>query len=249
MSGAAPRLYSDLAWLWPFVSPPANYVEEVATFRARFRRHGVPDGGRVLHLGCGGGSIDHHLQHFYRVTGVDVSEPMLAHARRLNPDVDYRVGDIRTCRLDATFDAVLAHDAVSYMTTEDELAAVYATAAAHLRPGGVLVALPEEIPERTRHDRHHVETHDADGRHVTIVQLSHDPDPTDTTLENVFLFVIREQGDLRVEVDRHVNGVFPLARWLALIEAAGFEAAAEPWELTDWPAHEVPLPLITAVRR
>lgn len=35
------------------------------------------------------------------------------------------------------FDAVLAHDAISYMLTEDDLRAVFATARAHLRPGGL----------------------------------------------------------------------------------------------------------------
>ena len=58
----APRLYTDLASLWPLVSPPEDYPEEVESFRERFQRHGVPDGAAVLHLGSGGGSIDYHLK-------------------------------------------------------------------------------------------------------------------------------------------------------------------------------------------
>src|SRR6202011_5931500 len=71
------RLYSDLAWLWPFVSPPDAYVEEVETFRRRFARHGVPDGASVLHMGSGGGSIDYQLKRYYRVTGFDISPQMV----------------------------------------------------------------------------------------------------------------------------------------------------------------------------
>src|SRR3712207_7142444 len=41
---ATPRLYGDLASLWLLFSPPSEYAEEVETFRARFRRHGVADG-------------------------------------------------------------------------------------------------------------------------------------------------------------------------------------------------------------
>ena len=105
MSQPTPRLYSDLASLWRVFSPPEDYIEEAATFRARFRRHGVPDDGTLLHLGSGGGSVDFHLKQHYRVTGVDISASMLAGARDLNPEVDYTLGDIRDVRLDLTFDA------------------------------------------------------------------------------------------------------------------------------------------------
>src|SRR3712207_9202645 len=99
---STPRLYGDLAFLWSLFSPPEEYVEEVETFRARLLRHGVPDGGAVLHLGSGGGSIDYHLKRHYRVTGVDLSPAMLAHARGVNPEVEYLHGDIRDARLGRT---------------------------------------------------------------------------------------------------------------------------------------------------
>lgn len=246
---AGPRLYGDLVSLWPLVSPPENYPEEVATFRARFRRHGVGDGARVLHLGSGGGSIDFNLKQFYRVTGIDVSEGMVAHARRINPDVEYHVGDIRTHRLARTFDAVLVHDAIAYMTSVDELEAVYRTAAAHLAPGGVMVALPEELPARVAKPHSEAETIVAAGRAVTIVQAVYDADPQDHRFENTFVFLVHEGDDLRVEVDRHANGVFAIDEFVAAIEAAGFEATVDDWELSDWEPGVEPLPLITAVLR
>lgn len=230
------------------MSPPESYVEEVATFRTRFLRHGVQDGARLLHLGSGGGSIDYHLKQWYDVTGMDLSPAMVAHASRLNPEVRYHVGDMRTLRLAERFDGVLVHDAISYMTTLDDLVAVYRNAAAHLPIGGVMVALPEEIPERVAQARADVETHIDAHRRVTILELDHDPDPTDHTFENLFVFLIWEDGDLRVEVDRHINGVFALDEFVGAMEAAGFDASVEEWELSDWEEDEVPLPLITAVR-
>jgi SAM-dependent methyltransferase len=241
------RFYDDLAWLWPLVSPAEDYAEEAATFRARFARHGVVDGGNILHLGCGGGSLDFQLKQHYRVTGIDLSEAMLAQARRINPDVAYHVGDMRTARLGRMFDAVLVHDAIAYMTSRAELDSVYATAAAHLRPGGVLIALPEEIRERAAPppaiDRY------ADGeRAVWMAEISHDTDPADNVCEQIYVFVIRDADGVRAEVDRHVTGVFELQDFVDAIEAAGFAAVVEPWELS-WPPDEVPLPLITAVLR
>ena len=41
---------------------------------------------------------------------------MLELSRTLNPDCEHLEGDMRTLRLGRTFDAVLIHDAVMYMT-------------------------------------------------------------------------------------------------------------------------------------
>jgi SAM-dependent methyltransferase len=246
---ASHRFYDDLAWLWPVVSPAADYAEEVGTFRARLTRNGVADGSRVLHLGCGGGSIDYNLARNYRVTGVDMSAAMLEQARRVNPDVDYVQGDMRSVRLERTFDAVLVHDAISYMTSRDELVQVYRTAATHLRPGGVLIALPEEIRERVTHPPH-IAKYDAGERTVWMAELSHDPDPRDNTFEDIYVFIIRESdGSVRAVTDRHTHGVFEIGDFLGAIDEAGFDARAEPWELTEWGEDEIPLPLITGVLR
>jgi len=245
---ANPRLYDDLVGLWPFVSPPENYVEEVATFRRRLDRHGVSAGARILHLGSGGGSIDFHLKQGYRVTGVDISAAMLAHSASINPEVEYVQGDMRSVRLGRTFDAVLVHDAVSYMTSVEDLERVYRTAAAHLAPGGLLIALPEELRSRLAPDEPEVDTHRVGDRVVTVIEFDYDEDPSDHEFETVFVFVIREQGRVRVELDRHRGGVFDLEDFLGAIERAGFDARAEPWELSDWtPGRE--MPLITAIRR
>jgi SAM-dependent methyltransferase len=242
-----PRLYGDLARLWPVFSPPEEYAEEVATFRARFTRLGVPDGGSILHLGSGGGSIDYHLKQWYRVTGVDLSGEMIAIARRLNPEVEYVRGDIRTVRLDRSFDAVLVHDAISYMTSVGELRAVYRTAGGHLRMNGVMLALPEELRERLARQEPTVETRVSGSTVLTVMETSYDPDPRDHSFESVYVFLIREGRELRVELDRHINGVFELDEFLEAIRSAGFSATAERWELSEW-GDGPELPLIVAVR-
>jgi SAM-dependent methyltransferase len=245
---AEARLYGELSELWRYVSPPENYVEEVATFVTRFRRHGVPDGGRVLHLGSGGGSIDYHLKQTYAVTGVDVSQEMLAYARRINPEVVYLEGDIRTVRLGKTFDAVLLHDAISYMTSIEELEMAYRTASAHLEVAGVMVTLPEELRTRLANNAPEVSTESDGSKTVTMIEVVHDEDPSDHQFENTFVFLIREASDLRVEVDRHINGVFELEEFTGAMQSAGFETFVEDWELSDWtPGQE--MPLITAIRR
>jgi SAM-dependent methyltransferase len=244
---AQPRLYGDLAWVWPFVSPPEEYDEEAAELRATFARHGVGDGARVLHLGCGGGSIDWHLKQHYRVTGVDLSAGMLAHARRVNPEVEYQQGDMRDVRLGRTFDAVLVHDAIAYMLTGADLRAAYRTAAAHLAPGGVLLATPEQVQERFQQHRTEAYTRSDGARTVTVTIVDSDPDPTDNTCKETFCFLIREGDRLTVEVDEHDAGIYPLAEFAAAIEEAGFAVHAYPVGLPILSEGEA-YPLIVGVR-
>lgn len=70
----------------------------------------------------------------------------------ISPVEDYAeeaayIADMRSLRLDETFDAVLVHDAIDYMTTEHDLAAAFETAAAHLQPSGQLLIVPDDTAE------------------------------------------------------------------------------------------------------
>ena len=59
-----------------------------------------------------------------------------------------------------------------------------------------------------------------------------DPDPGDTAYLADFAFLLRERdGSIRALADRHVEGLFPRERWLALLTAVGFEARPAPLAL------------------
>ena len=180
MTPESNRLYADLAHLWPLMSPPEDYADEGACWRRELHKRLGPGRARILELGTGGGHLLHHIADGYDMTAVDLSDAMLAHSRRLNPKVTHHVGDMRTVRLGETFDAVLIHDAIDYMTTEDDLRAAFATARAHLRPGGLFLTAPDDyvetfIPPRVWH-----ETRRANGEELTFVEYSTDMDPNDT---------------------------------------------------------------------
>lgn len=230
-----PRLYADLAELWPLVSPPEEYAGEAAFYRQCFAELGVPDGAALLHLGSGGGSLDWQLKAHYRLTGVDRSAPMVTHARQVNPEVEYLVGDMCDVRLGRLFDAVLIHDAIGYLQTPAELAAVYATAAAHLAPGGALVSVTEHLRERFEQHRVTWDTHTDGQRAVTTIQVDYDRDPTDWQFETTFLYLIHEGDTTRVEFDPHVSGLRTLDDLIAAAQAAGFST-----QTRLLPAEEVP---------
>jgi len=219
----ARRLYADLAWTWPIISPPEDYVEEAEGFCHLIREYARIPARTVLDLGCGGGHNDATFKRHFEVVGVDVSEPMLSLARSLNPEVEYVVGDMRTVRLGRAFDAVVIADSIDYMLTEADLRAAFETASAHLRPGGVLVTYAEHEPETFRQNRTSATTRSRGDVEITLVENSYDPDPADGTFEFTIVYLIRRGGILDVHVDRHLSNLFPLETWRRNLRSSGLD--------------------------
>ena len=224
------RLYTDLAHLWPVISPPEEYLVEAQEWLdvIRDRLDVAPSPGQslptLLELGCGGGHLLSHLTAYFITEAVDISPQMLEISRRLNPQTLHHVGDMRAFRLGREFDVVVIHDAVNYMITEDDLRAAIETAAAHLNPGGLVLLAPDCVQETFSGPRVVEWTREAEDRSVTFIEYVGKPRDGSTSVESVFIFVIDEGGELKVEVDRHMGGLFPAETWLNLLEAEGLDA-------------------------
>ena len=141
------RLYSDLAHLWPIISPPEEYLVEAQEWlevirgTAGYRSNAADRESRptLLELGCGGGHLLSHLTAHFITEAVDISTQMLEISRQLNPQTLHHVGDMRDVRLGRAFDVVAIHDAINYMTTADDLRAAIATAEHYIfNPGGAI---------------------------------------------------------------------------------------------------------------
>lgn len=217
-----PRLYSDLAYLWPIISPPHEYGEEAGYWRRALQRKLGPGRHQILELGVGGGHNLSHLTRDFQAAAVDLSPQMLQLSMTLNPDVDHHLGDMRTVRLGRTFAAVLVHDAISYMLTEKDLKATLETAKGHLRPGGVLLIAPDWVRESFPGSRVLHWSREQGEVAVTVEEYLHDPDPADTEIESIFSYTIKENGSVRLERDTHTMGLFPKDLWTQLMEEAGF---------------------------
>ncbi|HEV2755009.1 MAG TPA: class I SAM-dependent methyltransferase [Actinomycetota bacterium] len=237
------RLYSTLAAWWPLLSAPEEYAEEAEVY-ATLLEQGPGPVEDVLELGSGGGNNASHLKHRFRMTLTDVSAEMLEVSRRLNPECEHVTGDMRTLRLGRTFDAVFVHDAICYMTTEADLAAALATIAAHCSPGGRFVIAADEVSETFAPSTSHG-GHDGGGRSLRYLEWSHGPAAGSTRYEVDYVLVMRTGEDVTVEHDRHVNGLFPRATWLGLMNEAGLDPRSAPHTFSDGSSCEV----FTGVRR
>lgn len=221
-----PKLYAELAEWWPLMSAPADYAEEAAFYAEALARACASPPRTMLELGSGGGNNASHLKARFALTLVEPSAGMLAVSRALNPDCEHVPGDMRTVRLGRQFDAVFVHDAVAYMTTEADLRQAIETAFVHCKPGGAALFAPDAIRETFQPATDHG-GHDGPGRALRWVSWTWDPDPSDTTYVTDYGYLLRmEDGTMRAEHDRHVEGLFARADWLRLLTEAGFDPRA-----------------------
>ena len=228
MTEPQPRFYDELAEWWPLFSPPEHYAEEADDLLRRLPPMNTPGRPTLLELGCGGGSLASHLKTHFDLTLTDRSPGMLAVSRALNPDCEHFVGDMRTLRLAREFDVVLIHDAIMYATDAASLRAALETAAAHCRAGGTVVVLPDYVRETFTPGTEEGGNDASDGRGLRYLEWCWDPDPNDDTYVVDYAFLLRDvSGEVRVVHDRHVEGLFPRARWFEWFEAAGLSAQSD----------------------
>ena len=227
------RLYDEFAHMWPLISPPEHYTVEAMYWRETLREKLGPGRHNILELGVGGGHNLSHLTSEFDATAVDLSDKMLANSRRLNPSVKHHLGDMRTVRLGKLFDAVLIHDAIGYMLTENDMRAAFDTARAHLRPGGVFITTPDDFTETFPGTwvSHHSEK--CDDLEFTFIEYNYDADPTDNTVQSMFFYIWNRGGELTIERDFHVTSLYPIATWERLMSEAGFSVEKRPY-----PVHE-----------
>jgi SAM-dependent methyltransferase len=240
------RMYTDLAWLWPVLSPKEDYVEECEFIAGAIKQHARVVPRTLLHLGTGGGHNDYTLKRHFEVTGVDMSPAMLDLARGLNPEVEYLEGDMRDVRLGRQFDAVIILDSIGYMLTEEDLRRALATGYDHLRPGGVFLTVVESDPAAFVQNKTKAWTHGRGDVELTFIDNYYDPDPGDSTYECTFVYLIRERGRLRIETDSHLCGIFPMETWLDSFKSVGFEAKELEFKFPG--EEETPFPVLLGMK-
>jgi SAM-dependent methyltransferase len=234
MSASQPlRLYSEFAAWWPLLSAVEDYAEEAAFYQKELLAAHGDSPKTLLELGSGGGNNASFLKAHFDMVLVDPSAGMLEVSRALNPECEHMLGDMRSVRLGREFDCVFIHDAICYMTTEDDVRRALETAYVHCRPGGAALFAPDHVRETFRTSTDHG-GEDADGRGMRFVEWTWDPDPSDTTYVVDYGFLMRERdGSVTVGHDRHVEGLFARGDWLRLIGEVGFEGRSVPFDHSE----------------
>lgn len=228
-----PKMYQELSEWWPLLSAPADYAEEAEFYGRALRDACERPPVTMLELGSGGGNNASHLKAHFTPTLVDPSPGMLSVSRALNPGFEHIVGDMRSVRLGREFDVVFVHDAIVYMLTEQDLQQAVETAFIHCKPGGAALFAPDHVRENFSGSTDHG-GHDGEHRALRYLEWTWDPDPADSTYIVDYTYTLRERdGSVRVEHDRHTEGLFSRADWIRVLSAAGFRPAVLPFDHSE----------------
>jgi trans-aconitate methyltransferase len=232
-------MYGAAARWFHLITAPAEYEEESAVYQGLLEEAGVPVGGTLLELGSGGGNNASHLKAHFQLTLTDLSGEMIEVSKLINPELEHIEGDMRTLRLGREFDAVFAHDAIDYMIEEPDLRSAMETAFVHTKPGGAALFVPDDVRETFKPRTDHGGNDDG-ARGARYLEWSWDPDPTDHSYVTDYALMLRdENGDLEIEYDQHVLGLFSRDDWMMWLKEAGFSPQVRVVDLGEPEPSEV----------
>ena len=139
------KLYSTLASYYSILNPSGIYDAEVWHYLSVIQER-TDSLRRILELGSGVGAMAESFPSNFDVTLVDISEKMLNESRLRNPQKEHVCCDIRhisMSHIKEKVDAILLHDAVMYLTTEEDLYQTFVSTKNCLREGGVFFIVPD----------------------------------------------------------------------------------------------------------
>jgi SAM-dependent methyltransferase len=215
-------MYERLAGWFHLLTPPSEYAAEAVEALGLLEAHAGGPVRTILELGSGGGNMASHLSGRLDMTLVDLSPAMLDVSRTINPCAEHLVGDMRSVRLGRTFDAVIIHDAIVYMTSGSDLRDALATAFTHLRPGGAAIFLPDWVLDTYQPRTEHGGT-DEGRRGLRYLEWDRPREPDGHTVLTDYVIVTRDGDEVSVYHDVHTLGIFERATWLRSLEEVGFE--------------------------
>jgi SAM-dependent methyltransferase len=215
--------YEELAWVDLLLASPESCSDDVEAFCRIIEENSLIETKSLLHLASGAGIYDYTFKRHFQVTGIDISDGMLAVAHELNPEVHYIKGDMRTTELGCLFDAVVIPDAIAYMTTRSDLQQALATAVKHLKPGGVLFIVAHTRDEFRENNFTYCGSRD--DLEVTVFENNYILKPSGDQYEATIIYLIRRAGELQVYTDRHLLGLFGLETWQDLLNSLGLKVS------------------------
>lgn len=129
--------YTDFAKFYDqIMGDRSALIERVRGYVRRY----LPDAGSLLELGCGTGAVLAGLADGLQVTGIDLSQEMLAATKTHLTGANLLQADITEFSLGTTFDVVICvFDTLNHLPTFDAWLAMFRQVDAHLAEGGLFV--------------------------------------------------------------------------------------------------------------
>lgn len=222
--------YGRFAEVYDRLMADMPYEEWTAFAEEAWRRYGGGKLERVVDLGCGTGNISLPLAaQGYEVTGIDLSETMLAIAQNktvahppLKGNVQWVCQDMRRWSVPDSVDAVVSFcDCLNYITEQKEVMQVLQATYDQLRPGGMF--LFDVLSVRQFEEYANTQPFAYDEEDIAYIWFSDFDEGRKEIEHQLTLFVRQENGGLFERVDEaHVQRAYDIT-WLAqCLRDAGF---------------------------
>ena len=130
---------------------------------------------------------------------------------------------MRTFQLNAKFDVVMAMDMIMYNLTYPDLKKTLQNFSNHLKVGGLLLFYVENLKDKFEQNKTRFKKHKKGNIEIVLIENDYDPNPDDTEFECHLIFLIRKEGRLQIEVDKHHMGLFELNRILQILKDLNFK--------------------------
>lgn len=131
----------NLLYGQPALYEVINHQDNSGLVKRIFEQYQPTQPTSILDIGCGTGRDLYELSKSYPTcVGVDYLESMISYAKKQYPDVHFQQGDMRSLRLEQTFDAIISFGwVITFALTEADLRKSLQTFKVHAHSGTLLV--------------------------------------------------------------------------------------------------------------
>lgn len=219
--------YQQFAYIYDELMEDAPYDEWVKITRYFMEKY-IPQPSHIVDLGCGTGEIAVRLaKQGYKVTGVDLSEEMLALAQHKSNNVDgiqWICQDIRKLEGFRDIPLILSYcDVLNYILEEQELEETFQKVFQSLENNGLFifdVHSPYYIQQVVSN-----QTFTQVGDEVSYVWICEEGSvPLEVTHDLTFFVQTNQEKSLYERYDEeHTQKTYPLSTYEALLKKVGFQ--------------------------
>ncbi len=216
-------LYREFAKYYDLIYSRKDYKKEANKIDKLIHKYKKSSGKSLLEIACGTGN---HLRYFrkkYFCTGTDLSQGMLAVARKKIKGVAFRKANMINFNLHKTFDIIVClFSSIGYVKTYGNLRKTIKSFSRHMKQGGVVIIEPWFTKEVARSGRPMLTTYN--GKNIKLARVGISKIVGNISVVYMSYLVGERNKPIKYFAEEHELGLFSIRKTLQLMREAGLRA-------------------------